>query len=157
MPHRVFVYGSLLPSLPNHDRYLSTSKLLGFTATAAADYLLVDSDARQGGVGHFPYALDNVQESTVKLVGMLYEVSDETLARLDMLEGHPNFYRRKKIALADGSDAIAYLLHEELTRKWIAEQPDRYKRVEDGDWKRYWKREYLGDPTDEDAEVTPFS
>ena len=82
MPHRVFVYGSLLPSLPNHDRYLSTSKLLGFTATAAADYLLVDSDARVG-VGSFPYALDNVQESTVKLVGVLYEVSDETLARLD--------------------------------------------------------------------------
>ena len=74
-----------------------------------------------------------------------------------MLEGHPNFYRRKKIALADGSDAIAYLLHEELTRKWIAEQPDRYKRVEDGNWKRYWKREYLGDPTDEDAEVPPVA
>ena len=151
MPHRVFVYGSLLPSLPNHDLYLSTSTLLGSTTTATADYLLVDSR------NNFPYALDNVQESTVKLVGMLYEVSDETLARLDMLEGHPNFYRRKKIALADGSDAIAYLLHDESTRKSIALDTDRYKRVEDGDWKRYWKREYSGDPTNEDAEVTPFS
>jgi gamma-glutamylcyclotransferase (GGCT)/AIG2-like uncharacterized protein YtfP len=145
---------------------LSTSTSLGPAATATADYLLVDSR------NSFPYALDNVQElaflrlaadqefwneSTVKLVGLLYEVSDETLARLDMLEGHPNFYRRKKIALADGSDAIAYLLHEELTRKFIAEDPDRYKRVEDGNWKRYWKREYLGDPTDEDAEVPPVA
>merc|ERR1711924_437576 len=129
MSHRVFVYGSLLPSLHNHDLFLSTSTLLGPAATATADYLLVDS------CNNFPYALDNVQElaflrltadqefwneSTVKLVGMLYEVSDETLARLDMLEGHPNFYRRKKISLADGSDAIAYLLHDESTRKSIA-------------------------------------
>ena len=70
MSHRVFVYGSLLPSLPNHDLYLSTSTLLGSTTTATADYLLVDS--RNG----FPYALDNVQESAVKLVGLLYEVAE---------------------------------------------------------------------------------
>lgn len=42
--------------------------------------------------------------------GELYEVDERTLASLDRFEGHPRFYRRARIVLADGATAETYLL-----------------------------------------------
>ncbi len=47
------------------------------------------------------------------IVGEVYEVDEATLAELDRLEGHPEFYRRTEIALADGARVEAYVLPAE--------------------------------------------
>ena len=44
------------------------------------------------------------------ITGEVYEVDAKMLARLDVLEGHPRYYRRAVITLADGSSAETYLL-----------------------------------------------
>jgi hypothetical protein len=49
-----------------------------------------------------------------------------TLAVLDRLEGHPRFYRRRPIRLADGDEVVAYRLSPEQ----VHGQP----RIPSGDW-----------------------
>ncbi|MBN95235.1 MAG: gamma-glutamylcyclotransferase [Deltaproteobacteria bacterium] len=51
-----------------------------------------------------------IRSGSTAIVGELYQITGTILANLDHLEGHPNFYRREAIGLADGSRAIAYLL-----------------------------------------------
>lgn len=47
------------------------------------------------------------------VVGEVYEVDEPTLAELDRLEEHPDFYRRTRIVLASGITAETYLLRPE--------------------------------------------
>lgn len=56
------------------------------------------------------------ETSPYEVLVELYDVDDETLERLDMLEGHPRWYCRKElpVKLEDGSEAIA----------WIYEYPE---------------------------------
>jgi gamma-glutamylcyclotransferase (GGCT)/AIG2-like uncharacterized protein YtfP len=49
-----------------------------------------------------------------------------TLAALDRLEGHPRFYQRRPIRLADGDEVLAYLLSPE--------QAHGRTRIPSGDW-----------------------
>lgn len=98
---RVFVYGTLLAGEGNH-RLLATAKLIGEARTEPA-FELRDLGAFPGLVRGGAYAV----------VGEVYAVDTETLARLDVLEGHPRFYRRTCIALADGTHVETYLLTPE--------------------------------------------
>jgi gamma-glutamylaminecyclotransferase len=113
---RVFVYGSLLAGEPNH-RALEGARFVGVAQTEPR-YSLHD-------LGAYP-AL--VADGTHAIVGELYDVDDEVLARLDRLEGHPEFYRRDHITLADGSDAETYF----LPHAQAAGTP----RVTHGDWRK---------------------
>lgn len=116
---RVFVYGSLLAGEPNH-RALAGAALVGATTTAPA-FALYD-------LGAFP-GLVAVGEHAV--AGEVYEVDVAGLARLDRLEGHPSFYRRTPIALADGAEAETYL----LTRAQVEGRPV----VASGSWRAHRK------------------
>jgi gamma-glutamylcyclotransferase (GGCT)/AIG2-like uncharacterized protein YtfP len=98
---RVFVYGTLLAGEPNH-RLLETALFLGPAATAPV-FMLAD-------LGPFP-AL--VAGGAAAVAGEVYEVDAPTLARLDVLEGHPRFYQRQPIALDDGSQVETYVLSPE--------------------------------------------
>ena len=51
-----------------------------------------------------------VPRGSQMVAGEVYEVDKPTLAALDRLEGHPDFYRRTTIALHDGRPVLAYLL-----------------------------------------------
>ena len=95
---RVFVYGSLLAGEPNH-RVLARARLVAKARTEAR-FALHDLGAFPAMVGGGVHAID----------GEVYEVDAETLAALDRLEGHPRFYQRAPIVLADGSRAETYLL-----------------------------------------------
>jgi adenylylsulfate kinase len=97
----LFVYGSLLRGLVNHDK-LEGARFLREAATEAA-FTLVD-------LGAYP-AL--VREGAASIGGELYAVPARMLPALDAFEGHPRFYRRSAIRLADGSAAEAYLLPPE--------------------------------------------
>ena len=60
------------------------------------------------------------------VVGEVYEIDPVTLAALDRLEGHPRFYQRRPIRLADGDEVLAYLLSPEQARGRT--------RIPSGDW-----------------------
>jgi len=77
----VFVYGSLKKGFSNH-RLLSTSEFVSKGTV---------HDAELYSLGGFPALVSGGGS----VEGELYEVSPETLRNLDMLEGHPNFYRRE--------------------------------------------------------------
>ena len=49
------------------------------------------------------------QEGDDSVEGELYLVGDSCLHNLDILENHPNLYRREIIKLDDGSEVYAYI------------------------------------------------
>jgi len=99
VPHEtfVFVYGSLMRGEANH-RQLAHARFIGTDRTTPR-YRLID-------LGPYPAFTEHGHTS---VVGELYAVDDETLARLDRFEGHPHDYRRTTIVLASGARADAYL------------------------------------------------
>ena len=135
MPHRVFVYGSLLRGLHNHH-LLQTAKLVKAPARTAADsYVLVDS-----GSG-FPFALSAARAGEAAraiLLGEVYEVSDAVLAQLDALEGHPDWYKRSQRKI-EGEDEPAwiYLMEDAAQLAAIRRNAARYLTVAAGDWRAH--------------------
>lgn len=112
--HRVFVYGTLRTGEPNHhllDGLQSTDRIL-----TEPSFELVD-------LGAYPAMVDG---GDTAVVGEVYRVDADLLATLDRLEGHPHFYERRPIPLADGSESLAYL----LPRTDAA----GYPRIPGGDW-----------------------
>jgi gamma-glutamylaminecyclotransferase len=95
---RIFVYGSLLSGEANHG-VLSSARCVGEARTSLG--------FRIHDLGSYPaMAIGGDRD----VVGEVYEVSGDTLASLDRFEGHPDFYRRTSIILADRAHAEAYLL-----------------------------------------------
>jgi gamma-glutamylcyclotransferase (GGCT)/AIG2-like uncharacterized protein YtfP len=114
---RVFVYGTLLRGEGNH-RLLARARLLREARTEAT-FELRD-------LGAFPGL---VRGGAHAVAGEVYEVDADTLAALDRLEGHPRFYRRTLIALADGERVEAYLL--------APEQVDGCPVIASGSWRAH--------------------
>lgn len=83
----VFVYGTLKKGFGNH-RLLSGAVFVG-EAVTVNNYALY--------VSGIPYAYK--EETISKIHGELYLVDRETLQSLDMLEGHPDWYRREEVMI----------------------------------------------------------
>src|SRR5689334_20254909 len=81
--HLVFVYGTLRQSHSNHqlmgDAYCYG---IGRTRNKYAMYI----------AGGYPYVTS--LEARYQIVGELYAVDDDTLDKLDKMEGHPRYYTR---------------------------------------------------------------
>lgn len=90
----VFVYGSLKAGFGN-NYLLETSRFVG-------------KDTFKGGTMHSLGAFPAVVPGEGVIHGEIYRVSSKTLARLDRLEGHPNFYERRFIKLESGKNAVMY-------------------------------------------------
>ena len=87
--HTVAVYGTLKSGHGNHDRFLKDAYCLGSGWTCDQYPLIADG---------LPYLLDRKGDGcNVKVE--VYRVDDSLLARLDGLEGHPNWYRRREIQI----------------------------------------------------------
>jgi gamma-glutamylcyclotransferase (GGCT)/AIG2-like uncharacterized protein YtfP len=82
----VFEYGSLMKGM-GQDSYLSTSDYLGKTRTKDKFVLVVEST--------IPYL--SVRERAYAVSGELYQVSLETMLKLDKLHGDRHWYIRHKI------------------------------------------------------------
>ncbi len=80
----VFVYGTLKRAHGNH-RLLAGSKYIG-TGLTKDKYVMYEDG--------IPYVSESF--SLTNISGELYDVSRATLDDLDMLEGHPIWYKRKK-------------------------------------------------------------
>lgn len=118
--NKILVYGSLKKGYGNH-RLLERATFLG-QATTVPSFTLLD-------LGHFPGI---VRSGSTPVMGELYEVDAETLARLDRLEGHPGFYRREAIdvVLEDGS--LATVEGYVLPLSWLHE--GRVTQIPSGSW-----------------------
>jgi gamma-glutamylcyclotransferase (GGCT)/AIG2-like uncharacterized protein YtfP len=115
---RVFVYGTLKDGEAN-NRLLQTggaSKLGDFTVIGP--YRMVD-------LGYYPGVCRVSGQSDSPIVGEVWEVDEETLHSLDILEGHPSYYKRVKVP-TDYKNAWIYLLPEE--------DVDGLPAVEGGNW-----------------------
>lgn len=98
------MYGTLLRGEANHH-LLARATFVG-AATTEPRFSLHDLGAYPAMVAGGAHAI----------VGEVYEVDPSTLAALDELEGHPRFYRRTPITLADGSLAETYLQTRSRTK-----------------------------------------
>ena len=99
MGHPVFVYGSLMRGLGNHE-------VLGPSVGDGTAGTLMAVDLEMVSLGAFPALVQRARahadaNNAPKICGELYEVSDDTLRDLDMLEGHPRFYRRRLLPVYD--------------------------------------------------------
>ena len=101
--HRVFVYGTLKRGFGNWKWCLDNedSNFIGeYVIPAAQGYRMVS-------LGAFPGVLQS--EESHDIHGEIFEVTDNVLRDLDMLEGYPNFYDKTVI---DDEGTIMYVLEE---------------------------------------------
>ena len=105
-PDLLFVYGTLKRGLGNHRVIRDANgEFVAMVRTEDRLPLVIDG---------LPYLLD-LPGRGHRVEGELYRVeSSEGWALLDRLEGHPNFYRRRVIAVVEESgqshDAWAYFV-----------------------------------------------
>lgn len=90
---KVFVYGTLKANGHNHH-VLGTSKMLG-TGLTAGNYAMIGKDMS------YPYLLSlmSKDEGGLQILGEVYECDEDTMRRLDTLEGVPYHYLRKQISV----------------------------------------------------------
>jgi len=100
MQEHVFVYGSLLSGHRYHH-VLGPLSPIGRTHTRGL-FTMYDLGAYPG--------LVRGGEAAAVIHGEVYGVDPVTLARLDALEAHPDFYARERTVLGDGPEAWIYLL-----------------------------------------------
>ena len=101
---RVFVYGTLKSGRTNHGA-VDGSILLG-RATIKGPFRFVN-------LGWYPGIVENEQVLEREIGGEVYEIDHDTLATLDMIEGHPSFYERRKVQTSLGCKAWCYFLPNE--------------------------------------------
>ena len=128
--HLVFVYGTLMRDEINH-RLLATARFVAEAHTEPG-FELFD-------LGHFP-AMSAGGQTVVH--GEIYAVDDQTLVRLDRLEGHPEFYQRTPIRLADGQEVQTYLMGDAKMR--------RRPEISSGDWRAHRAQACGGEWSDEE-------
>lgn len=123
--HKVFVYGSLLSGMGNHG-LLSDSKKLGDTKSPEGFDML--------DLGYFP----GIVKGEGKVMGEVYEVDDNTLIRLNRLEGYremapeSGLYNRMEIDTEFGK-AFVYVYNNHYGRSPQA-------IVENGDWRTHYNK-----------------
>jgi gamma-glutamylaminecyclotransferase len=100
---KVFVYGTLKKGYCNHS-CLEDSPLVGKGKSVPRFRMFTN--------GYFPMVIRTFNTEGVQVTGEVYEVSPETLARLDRLEGVSyGHYRRDACAVRfeDGYQVTAYV------------------------------------------------
>lgn len=117
MTTKVFVYGTLMRGGRYHE-LLERAAFVGEAVTEVG-YRLYD-------LGPYPAMR---REGDGAVVGEVYVVDDPVVTELDRLEGHPDYYRRAGIRLADGSEVTSYLFVDER-------ELDGAAVVVSGDWRR---------------------
>lgn len=110
--NKVFVYGTLKKGHGNHP-FLADQKYLGKGEIGKEFTLYRDTI--------LPYLVRKDGEGAV---GEVYEVQDERMPMLDMLEGHPHVYNREKVEIKiDGEKDTAwvYVFPFELLKSHVEE------------------------------------
>jgi gamma-glutamylcyclotransferase (GGCT)/AIG2-like uncharacterized protein YtfP len=111
----VVVYGSLKRDQSNHQ-WLAGARFRGSAQLVGAELY---------SLGSYPMAVLQPGSSS-RIRGEVFQVDGPALEQLDLLEGHPHYYRRVVLTLSDGCQAWVYLGTEEQ----VAGKP----LVHRGDW-----------------------
>jgi len=113
--HKVFVYGSLKQGFHNYHllqvagvRHMGEMGETACAATARAEFAMMD-------LGSYP-GVCRVEHGGIAIHGEVYMVTDEVLARLDRLEGHPNYYRREPVEVTGYGECLMYILNPDSGR-----------------------------------------
>jgi gamma-glutamylaminecyclotransferase len=120
----LFVYGTLLSGEPSHA-LLDGASPLG-AAKTRPELELFD-------LGPYPAI---VSGGVTAISGELYEVATPMLAALDVHEGVPLLFKRRRIELEDGRSAEAYFLD--------ADQVRGRRRIKSGDWRARFREGRAG-------------
>lgn len=102
----IFVYGTLMRGMPEHNR-LGSAEFQGIARTESA-FTLYDT-------GQWPAG---VYDGCSAISGELYKIHRTKLAKLDVFEGHPHLFRRQTIKLASGGTAIAWIYVAKISATW---------------------------------------
>lgn len=114
--HSVFVYGTLKKGFGNH-LFLKDQKFCG-------EALI------RGTLVSLKWFPGYIATGNDVVKGEVYSVDDETLKRLDHLEGHPRFYERREVKLEDNAKRVwCYCLPEAYL------QDGKHPRISAGEWK----------------------
>lgn len=116
--NKLFVYGTLKKGFNNHH-YVKECECLG-EAKTIEKYPMINS-------GYFPSLIDD-KGIGYHIQGFVYLVDDNQLAKIDNLEGHPNFFQRKEIDIAIGDKIIKCLCYFRTDLKLYKNYPfiDKY-------------------------------
>jgi gamma-glutamylcyclotransferase (GGCT)/AIG2-like uncharacterized protein YtfP len=120
---KVFVYGTLR-TRESRNHVMRDADFMGMYKSLPL-YTMYD-------LGSFPAISEG---GKTKIVGELYEVDDYTLEVLDMIEGHPTFYKRQQILLGD-EEGLAL---NEYTEAYFLDRKGSPK-IKSGDWYEQRKR-----------------
>ena len=112
---KLFVYGTLREGEYNHI-FVENSKFIKNVYTKP-EWVFYD-------LGGFPAACDG---GSTAIFGELYEVTKDTLNKIDILESHPEFYVRRKILLETGEEVYSYILRDAHC--------NGCRVIKSGDWK----------------------
>lgn len=123
MNRNIFVYGTLRKDQSNHH-LLAGAEFLSYGRTPAK-YRLVS-------MGGYPAML---HDGEISVYGEIYSATPEMVKRMDHLEGHPDYYRRTPIVLADGVEVEAYICQDEGS---AGGRP----AISSGDWVKY-RRDFM--------------
>lgn len=114
---RVFVYGTLKKDHCNNV-VLEDAEFLG--------RCYIEGPYRFVNLGWYPAILDSPDKSEQKVFGEVYRVNEDTLLTLDCIEGHPHYYKRRKVA-TPWKNAWTYFLPVEYNERDL-------ETIEDGLW-----------------------
>jgi len=108
--YRIAVYGTLKYGRSNHS-LVKDSDFIGYGETTAKRRLCIDG---------LPYLIQGEAGKGHHVELEVYEVDAATLAKVDSLEGHPDFYHRRLIGVtldrsgeAEKTKAYAYMVSED--------------------------------------------
>jgi len=105
----LFVYGTLKQGFHNH--YLLEDAEFICKAATKEKYPMINTEE------YFPYLINEAGKG-YNIEGELYQIDEEILSVLDILEGYPEHYDRKKIKVVSRGikvAAIVYFLKEEIS------------------------------------------
>jgi gamma-glutamylaminecyclotransferase len=118
--HMVFVYGSLKRGFGNH-RFLEHSTFIGTAVTVQHNFCMHPLH------GSFP-AVTIGPDDSYSITGELYEIDNQTLKQIDMLESNGVLYTRQLVSVYNGTDVV---------EAWIYLMPDNDKFVTNSMVNRY--------------------
>lgn len=117
---KVAVYGSLRVGMGNHPLLVQVhAKLLG--AQRVSGYNMVS-------LGGYPAVYEAAGDITIEVYDVAHN-EEESMRRLDWLEGYPGFYSRKQIETRWGPAWIYYMDQHDCMHR---------RPVPEGDWVAYF-------------------
>lgn len=128
----IAVYGTLKKGYSNYWNYLSRAKYVGKGHTVNKYPLIING---------LPYLIDEVDNGHNVEVD-IFAVSDTKLADLDMLEGHPVWYRRKRTEIRMKGKVLTCWVYFNIKEKVTKDSVLHKKYTQEyKPWKKWWDYE----------------